>query len=230
LESHKAARDAGVAFPDPFVKVEVAPVVAAPVKGGKAPPAGKAPAAAPVPAAPPAPTPAPPAVGPDGKKLKKAPPPPAIPAAAAEALLCLRAVMSELGCPAGPFEVHYPHLLTRSQEVVAAYHTHHDGSKPEVSQRCAFGGLLLSTVSTRSHPRFCSGCCFVFSRRAALCSVTPPPPPFSRPLPPVTPQWTRLRWARVRGTVGTLPLSHPRSPPVTAPMLGGMGSCGLCWV
>jgi hypothetical protein len=39
-----------------------------------------------------------------GKKGKKAVPPPPIPAAAVEAMLCLRAVISELCSPAGPFE------------------------------------------------------------------------------------------------------------------------------
>ena len=49
LVEHKAARDAGVVFPNPFVKVEEPPA-AAPAKGAKAgAKAAPAPAAAPVP-------------------------------------------------------------------------------------------------------------------------------------------------------------------------------------
>ncbi len=55
------------------------------------------------------------------KKGKKAAPPPPIPAAAIEALLCLRAIVAEVCSPAGPFEVIDGDLEPKTSEVIRRF-------------------------------------------------------------------------------------------------------------
>ena len=53
---------------------------------------------------------------------KKLPPPPPIPAAAVEALLCLRAIVAEVSSPAAPYEVISSELPAKVDTLIGKFH------------------------------------------------------------------------------------------------------------